>query len=254
MRINRYLAQHGLGSRRSVEKLILDGRISINGIIIQNLGQRVSETDQVLLDGRAFSTDMAQDEAKTWIYHKPVGLLCTRDDPRGRPTIWQDLSHLPPPYQAVGRLDCQSRGLLIISRDGDLTHLLLHPSQQRPRQYQVVAQGPWQASFIEQLSRGVNMVEGGLGHAKVLAVRALPDHKHELFLELHQGKKREIRYSLRALGLRVIDLKRIRFGALELGDLPEGSSRALSHQDLELLLKNSSDSTESGRAYTPFSP
>lgn len=236
IRINRFLADAGFGSRRQVEGLVLSGRVRLNGQPLLELGTKVDPTrDRVEVDG-----EQAREEKKAqtpiWLYHKPRGCLCTRQDPGGRPTIWKDLDHLPPPYQAVGRLDMDSCGLLLITSRGDLAERLMHPRYEIERVYDVEAMGPWRSGFIERLAQGVEMKEGGLGQAEVLEHRALGSKRHGLRLKLKRGKKREIRYSLLSLGLRVDLLRRISVEHLELGDLKEGSSEPVKEGEAASLL------------------
>ena len=228
-RLNRFLADGGLGSRRGVEDLIFSGRVSVNQQICKEPGYRVQASDEVTFDGRTITHN--SNPSPTWIFNKPAGTICTREDPMGRETIYQHLEHLPPPYQAAGRLDYDSRGLLIITKDGHLSDALMHPRLEVTKIYEVRATGVWEERFIQHLEDGVEMPEGGWGQAKVLKHHAISDRRHRLTLELTHGKKREIRYSLDALGLMVTDLRRINIAGIELGDLEEGASRPLT--DLE---------------------
>lgn len=233
IRINRFLADAGFGSRRQVETLVLEGRVLCNGTIVQELSYRVSPQDQISLDGQPVQREK-KGGSGVWMYHKPRGLLCTRDDPEGRPTIWSQLKHLPPPYQAVGRLDMDSSGLLLVSRDGALSQLLMHPRHEVTKVYEVAALGVWKKGMKERLRAGVPMKEGGTGKAEVLSLRIRPKGV-DLRLLLKRGKKREIRYSLEAIGLQVDRLHRVKLGCLPLGDLKLCQSRELSTDEVEKL-------------------
>jgi 23S rRNA pseudouridine2605 synthase len=263
LRINRYLADAGLGSRRQTDKLIQEGRVSVNGQILRELGLKIIPSqDVVAVDGRevALTTQTEKldtlprealfpsltvpqstepdttNSANTWLYHKPMGLLCTRDDPMERPTIWTELPHLPPPYQCVGRLDKDSSGLLLITRDGELAQRLMHPSFEVSKIYEVRIRGEWNEQKQLQLAEGVEMLEGGVGKAETLRASF---HKYvnvvDLRLLLRRGKKREIRYSLAALNVEVLSLQRVQLGDLKLGELKKGQSRPLNQGDLDLL-------------------
>lgn len=268
IRINRFLANAGLGSRRYCEGLVRSGEIRVNGELCEDLARRILEEDRVeykgqLLNGQSLplavmsengssrgaskreaseggSLDGSSSEkgshfaAKIWMFHKPRGCLCTRFDPEGRQTIWDHLDHLPPPFQAVGRLDHDSSGLLLICADGSISNRLMHPRYEVTKIYQVRATGQWKKGMADKLKAGVQMVEGGMGQAKPLSIRTFAGGV-DLKLELKRGKKREIRYSLRALGLEVQDLHRVKLGSLSLGDLKVGSSRALSENEIQLL-------------------
>ena len=189
---------------------------------------------EMISEDLASSTRIIED---TWLYHKPVGLICTRNDPRGRPTIWRDLSHLPPPFQAVGRLDKDSCGLLLITRNGELAQHLLNPCDGVEKIYEVKAMGMWSKQKEELLRSGVEMARGGQGRADTLRAQECGTVV-DLSLALRHGKKREIRYSLAALGLQVLALQRVKCAGLWLGDLPVGQSRPLSPQEEELLWSN----------------
>jgi 23S rRNA pseudouridine2605 synthase len=223
MRLNRYLAQCGLGSRRSVEDLIRFGRITVNGEKAE-LGTPVAEGDRVAMDGKLVKPAAAHDYI---MFNKPPGYLCSRGDTHDRPTVY-DL--LPPEHQAlhyVGRLDLDSRGLLFFTNDGDLTLRLTHPSNGVPRVYAVRTKQPLSDEDIQDLLGGVE-VEPGV----VFACAEVESTATGYRLTLTEGKKREIRRLLHALRHHVIDLKRVAFGAVRLGDLPEGKFRRLSDDEI----------------------
>ncbi len=235
-RINRYLADCGLGSRRQVEALITAGRVFVNGSRVIELSTRVDpQCDLVQFDGRELKP--ASPQSNTWLFHKPRGCLCTRSDPRDRPTIWQHLSHLPPPYQAVGRLDFDSSGLLLITSDGELAQRLMHPRYQVSKIYEVRARGPWDQNKQQALEAGVEMKEGGTGKAETLKSSWVSRGEVvDLRLRLRRGKKREIRYSLAALEMEVLRLHRVQLGKLKLADLPCSQARCLAEAELKLLI------------------
>lgn len=234
MRINKFLAQCGLGSRRQVEKLILAGEIKVNGQIITDLATTIQpNVDHVKYAERTLNP--VDSEPQVWMFHKPLDCLCTRSDPAGRKSIFEYLEHCPPPFQAVGRLDRMTTGLLLITNDGKLSEILMHPRYEIPRIYEVVVEGHWDEKHREQLSKGVEMKEGGTGKAEVKSTKQLKNNQVNLVLELKRGKKREIRYSLQALGYKVITLKRTAIANLSLGDLKPGQSRLLDRKELNAL-------------------
>lgn len=231
MRINRFLAQCGFGSRRNVEQLIEKERVTVDGVLCVDKATKIEVgVNIVTVDGVKAELQDNQDE--TWIFNKPPGYLCTREDPKNRKSIYALLGHLPPPYQAVGRLDRNSRGLLIITKNGALSNILMHPRYEIKKQYKVRAFGKWDPSFVQKLADGVEMCEGGVGRMKVINCLRTSEKDIELLLELKEGKKREIRYSLAALNLKVIDLLRIQIDFLNLDGLKEGKSRALNSDEL----------------------
>jgi len=226
MRVNRYLALCGLGSRRSVEDLIQFGRITVNGERAV-LGMPVNEGDDVRMDDKPVKPGATH----TYIlFNKPPGYLCSRGDTHGRPTVYDllPLEYLNLHY--VGRLDMDSRGLLFFTSDGDLTLRLTHPSHAVPRVYAVRTKHPLSDEEIQYLLGGVE-VEPGV----VFACTAVETTKTGYRLTLTEGKKREIRRLLHALHHHVIDLKRVAFGPIKLGDVPEGQFRELTPDEIEAL-------------------
>lgn len=226
MRLNRYLALCGLGSRRSVEDLIRFGRITLNGERAE-LGMPVSEADDVRFDDKPVKPGAAH---RYILFNKPPGYVCSRGDTHGRPTVY-DL--LPPEYQTlhyVGRLDLDSRGLLFFTDDGDLTLKLTHPSNGVPRVYAVRTKQPLSEEDIQDLLGGVE-VEPGV----VFACAEVETTQTGYRLTLTEGKKREIRRLLHALRHHVIDLKRVAFGPVRLDDVPEGRFRILDAEEVEAL-------------------
>lgn len=234
IRINRFLANCGLGSRRQVESLVASGVVSLNGNVITDLSTRIDpEKDTVKVHNKIIEQDLS--EKQIWMYHKPLHCLCTRDDPRGRRTIFHDLKHLPAPFQAVGRLDQNSTGLLLITKRGELSQALMHPKYEIAKIYEVMVEGQWTPAKARQLKQGVQMREGGLGKALVLDAESSQQGQTFLRLELRHGKKREIRYCMEALGMKVLSLHRTHLGPLELGDLKAGQSRALTDLEIQAL-------------------
>jgi 23S rRNA pseudouridine2605 synthase len=226
MRINRYLAQCGLGSRRSVEDLIRFGRVTVNGEK-PDLGYAVAEGDVVALDGKPIQPA----QVFTYlIFNKPPGYLCSRGDTHGRPTVY-DL--LPPEHQTlhyVGRLDMDSRGLLFFTNDGDLTLALTHPSQGVLRTYAVRTTKPLSDEDVADLLGGIE-VEPEV----VFRAAEVEQTQTGYRLSLREGKKREIRRLLHALHHHVTDLKRIAFGGVRLGDVPEGKWRKMTEEEVATL-------------------
>jgi len=236
VRINRYLAQCGFGSRRNVEQLIEKSRVIVDGQLCVDMATKIEVgINLVTVDG--VQAELQNDRCETWIFNKPPGYLCTREDPEMRKSIYALLEHLPPPYQAVGRLDKNSRGLLIITKNGELSNIIMHPRYEIKKQYKVRAHGKWYPSFEKKLFDGVKMCEGGIGRMKVLKCNQISDTDTELTLELKEGKKREIRYSLAALNLKVIDLLRTQIDFLNLNGLKEGKSRELTADELSKMQK-----------------
>jgi 23S rRNA pseudouridine2605 synthase len=226
MRLNRYLALCGLGSRRSVEDLVRFGRVTVNGERPE-LGVTVTEADDVRLDDKPVKPAAAH---RYILFNKPPGYVCSRGDTHGRPTVYDLLPHEYQTLHYVGRLDLDSRGLLFFTNDGDLTLKLTHPSNGVPRVYAVRTNQPLSEEDIQDLLGGVE-VEPGV----VFACAEVESTQTGYRLTLTEGKKREIRRLLHALRHHVIDLKRVAFGPVRLGDVPEGRFRILNAEEVETL-------------------
>jgi 23S rRNA pseudouridine2605 synthase len=228
MRINRYLALCGFGSRRAVEDLVRGGAVTVDGEVVYDLGRQVGEGDKVAVLGKAAKPPKAHEYV---LLNKPKGYLCSANDPFDRPTIYRLLPKAFKTLHYVGRLDYNSRGLVLLTNDGGLTHSLLHPSREVPRTYRIKTRKPLAERDIQALLAGVDI---GFEHP---AVAASVRQDEDLFSEivLLEGKNREIRRMLEVVGYRVVDLQRIRFGALELGDLPEGEWRRLTAPEIARL-------------------
>ncbi len=231
IRLQKLLAAAGLGSRRSVEQWIREGRVTIGGRIAQ-LGDRASPTDEVCLDGRKLDLNAAQlTSRELLLYHKPTGEVTTRSDPQGRPTVFE---RLPPPgngrWITVGRLDVNTSGLLLFTTDGELAHRLMHPSSEIEREYLVRVRGRPQSAHIRQLLEGVQLDDGPARFDRVTQedVEGEPSEgvNTTFRVVLHEGRNREVRRLWHAVGLEVSRLLRIRYGPIELPrDLRPGSAR-----------------------------
>jgi 23S rRNA pseudouridine2605 synthase len=226
MRIQKYLAQCGVGSRRACEKLIEQGRVSVNGERA-TIGMSVDpETAQVIADDRP-----VQPEA-TLVYlmmNKPEGYVSTVKDPGFRPTVMSLLPPNLPRVYPIGRLDRDSEGLLLFSNDGELTHSLLHPSRGVWKRYVAKIDEPLNARELAHLTTGVDLVDGMTSPCRAWA------SDDGLVLELKEGRKRQIRRMLGTLGHPVQRLQRIRFGPIVLGALRSGEVRKLTAAETRAL-------------------
>jgi 23S rRNA pseudouridine2605 synthase len=225
-RLQKLMAAAGLGSRRSIEQWIRDGRITVAGRIAQ-LGDRALPTDEVFLDGRKLdlqATGLSSRELL--LYHKPIGEMTTRSDPQGRPTVFE---RLPQPrtgrWITVGRLDVNTSGLLLLTTDGELAHRLMHPSSEIDREYLVRIRGRPSTFAINQLLEGIALEDGPARLDSI--VQDETDGSHTTFrVVLHEGRNREVRRIWSAIGFEVSRLLRIRYGPVELPrDLRPGGWR-----------------------------
>ena len=223
IRLQKLLAEAGLGSRRTIEEWIRAGRVSVAGRIAQ-LGDRASPSDDVRLDGR--SLDLAggeQARRELLLYYKPVGEVTTRSDPQGRPTVFE---RLPPAHRgrwiSVGRLDVNTSGLLLLTTDGELAHRLMHPSSGIEREYLVRLRGRPGPEALQRLLAGVALPDGPARFDRL--TEEVPDRtapqaggSHSTFrVVLHEGRNREVRRLWQAAGLEVSRLLRVRYGPIEL--------------------------------------
>jgi 23S rRNA pseudouridine2605 synthase len=226
MRLNRFLASAGLGSRRGVEELITTGQVRVNGRVVTDLATQVEPTDAVKVGNRLIHSE----QKVTVLLNKPPGFLCTASDERDRKTIFQLLPPNWPRLHHVGRLDKESEGLLLVTNDGDLSLALTHPRYKIEKEYEVLVDKPFAPKDREKLLRGFHIMGG---RAKAERVEILnPTH---LRLTLTQGIKRQIRLMLYDLGYEVERLARIRLGSLHIGEMRPGEWRLLTSKEIAAL-------------------
>jgi 23S rRNA pseudouridine2605 synthase len=232
IRLQKFLASAGVASRRKAEELITAGRVSVNGVVIRELGTKVDPaSDTVTVDGKAVKS-----AEQVWIaLNKPRGYVSTRDDPQGRPTIYELLPESLHTLFYVGRLDYDSEGLMLLTNAGDAAHKLLHPSFEVSRVYDVLVRGEVEKKTIDHLLRGVELEDGVARALSVELLKSTKPNESRLRLVLKEGKKREIRRMMRALGHEVRRLRRISYGPVKLGNLEPGKWRKLSDAELRSL-------------------
>lgn len=210
-RIQKVLANAGLGSRRQLEAMIKEGRILVNGQVAK-LGDKISEQDNVTIDGKPVRRHQKQVVPRVIVYHKPVGEICTRNDPEGRPTIFKKI---PKPdigrWVAVGRLDINTSGLILLTTDGELANRLMHPSYSIPREYSVRVLGKVSDEQLEQLVHGVELEDGPARFEEIVDAGG-EGANHWFYVLLAEGRNREVRRLWEAVGLTVSRLIRVRYG------------------------------------------
>jgi 23S rRNA pseudouridine2605 synthase len=236
LKLQKVLAEQGYGSRREMEKWIEAGRVKVNGEVA-HLGQRVTGEDKISVDGRAVGRK-AQQPSRVLLYNKPAGVVCTRRDPEGRPTVFDKLPELGRGrWISVGRLDIASSGLLLLTNDGTLANRMMHPSTGLDREYAVRINGFLSEAEIEQILAGVED-DGELLRFSDIQHYAGGGSNHWYHVALMEGKNREIRRVFDCLGYTVSRLKRVRFGPVVLPSrLSRGKAEELSRDDLESLYR-----------------
>jgi 23S rRNA pseudouridine2605 synthase len=226
VRLNRFLAAAGLGSRRHCDELIAAGRVSINGKTCTDFSTQPDARDHVKVNGKLVHVA----PPLTIMLHKPAGFVSTRRDPHARDTVF-DL--LPAKFSRlfnIGRLDAQTEGLLLLTSDGNLAQRLTHPRFRIEKEYEVTLDRPWDPLLAPKLMREIFLDDR---RAKIAQLHSISPMR--LRVVLRQGINRQIRRMFEAVGFRVKRLNRIRIGPLRLGDLPRGHWRALTKRELESL-------------------
>jgi len=228
VRLAKYLAHSGVASRRASEQLVFAGRVTVGGDVVRDPARDVDGTVPVEVDGKPVRVSAGQ--RAVYAVHKPRGVVSTARDPQGRPTV---VSLVPSSRRLypVGRLDADTTGLVLLTDDGDLAHRLTHPSFEVPRTYHAkVRRAPVTDEALRALREGVELEDGRTAPAR--ARRLAPDRVE---ITIHEGRKRQVRRMLEAVGHPVVALERIRFGPLWLGKLEEGRHRRLTAAEVEKL-------------------
>lgn len=233
-KLQKVLASLGLGSRRGLEKWIEDGRVSVNGKVA-TLGDRVSPDDRIQVDGKPVSRKRPRH--RIILYNKPTGRICSRDDPEGRPSVFEQLPKLKKQrWISIGRLDFNTSGLLLFTTDGELANRLMHPSFRIEREYAVRVLGDVTDEKLERMREGV-MLEDGLARFSDIQKGRDDDGANQwYYVVLMEGRNREVRRLWESQGLTVSRLKRVRYAHLFIPskvkagkfiDLPDKEARAL---------------------------
>jgi 23S rRNA pseudouridine2605 synthase len=230
MRLGKHLAHAGVASRRAAEALVADGRVTVDGAVVTDPARDVSGTEAIAVDGEAVRAAGAR---VVYALHKPAGVVSTAADTHGRRTV-VDLVPSGQRLYPVGRLDADSTGLILLTNDGDLAYTLTHPRFEVPRTYRVRVEGRPSERALRALRAGVELDDGRTAPAHVRLLGP-----HELELTIHEGRKRQVRRMCEAVGHRVVELRRVAFGPLRLGDLGAGRHRRLTAAEVERLRKAS---------------
>ncbi len=228
MRLVKYLAHAGVASRRASETIIAAGRVTVDGAVITDPARPVDDTPAGAVDGRRVRT--AGHARVVYALNKPAGVVSTARDPEGRRTVVELVPSSERLYP-VGRLDYDTTGLILLTNDGDLAYRLTHPSFEVPRTYRArVANGPLNEPALRALREGVELEDGVTAPALVRRLNS-----NHLELTIHEGRKRQVKRMLEAVGHPVRSLERVAFGPLRLGSLQPGEHRSLSPAEVERL-------------------
>ena len=232
MRLQKYLALSGVASRRNAEKMIAEGHVSVNHRVVTEMGVQVDETNDIVeVDGKPVAI---QEEKHYIAYHKPLGEVTTVSDPEGRATVMDKFRDYPVRLYPVGRLDYDSEGLLLLTNDGDMMNHVLHPSREVSKVYLTKVSNHVTDEEIRMLRRGV-MVEGKLTSPASVRLIRYETFDSVLLISIHEGRNRQVRKMVDAIGHQVVSLKRVEFGPVSLGDLPAGKWRRLTEAEIRRL-------------------
>ena len=233
MRLQKYLASCGIASRRKCEAYILEGKVSVNGEVIQTLGTQVEEGDEVTFCGKPV---WVQTQNVYYMLHKPVGYVTTVQDEKHRPTVLDLMEDESQRVYPVGRLDYNTSGLLLLTNDGALTYGLTHPKHHVNKCYEVKVKGVLSEQAKKALKCGV-VLDGRLTYPAQLKVVRKGEKSTLFHLTIHEGRNRQVRRMCEAVGYPVLSLKRVSVGKLTLGDLEVGKYRALTKEEVCYLQK-----------------
>lgn len=233
-RLNKIIADAGIASRRAADQLILEGRVSVDGEVITELGNKFDpEICDIKVDGESLSIS----KSKTYLaFHKPVGVISTMSDPEGRTNLGDFFKDRKDRLYHVGRLDKDSEGLILLTNDGELAHRATHPSYGLEKRYLVEIEGEFNKQLSDQLLQGVRLEDGLARAVKVIHARAVSRNHHWVEITIHEGRYHIIRRLIESLGLKVLRLIRLDFGPISLGDMKPGRHRVLNSQEMTNLL------------------
>lgn len=232
MRINKFLASAGFGSRRKCEEFVLNGKVVVNGKVVSNLAFDVSENDKVLVDG---AKAVLPQKYTYLMMHKPKGYLTTLFDDRDRKTVMELLPEEYKMLKPIGRLDYNSEGLLLFTNDGDVAQNVMRPAKQVVKTYLVKVEGEVSAEDVKEMEKGVETISGEKFRPCKVTILETKERKTKLEVQITEGKNREIRKIFDKFGYNVIFLKRVAIGQIKLGGLTRGTCRLLKPSELEYL-------------------
>ena len=233
MRLQKYLADAGIASRRKCEQLIEEGRVKLNGAVAE-IGMNVNDGDVVTLDGKRVR---ANNERVMIAFYKPKNVICSNAEEEDRKKVTDFFKDLPYRLYTVGRLDYDSEGLILVTNDGDAANRLMHPRYGLSKTYNVLCSGRFTDAEIHALASGVMLEDGMTAPARVKLLRETDNGNTELSITIHEGRNRQVRRMVAAVGHDTLRLVRVSIGKLTISGLKSGQWRFLSREETELLLK-----------------
>ncbi len=230
IRLNKIIADAGIASRRAADQLILEGRVSVDGQVVLELGNKFDpEISDIKVDGESLNVN----KSKTYLaFHKPAGVISTMSDPEGRSNLGDYFKDRKDRLYHVGRLDKDSEGLILLTNDGELAHRATHPSYGLEKRYLVEVEGEFNKQLSDQLLQGVRLEDGLARAVKVVHARAVSKNHHWVEITIHEGRYHIIRRLIESLGLKVMRLIRLDFGPITLGEMKPGRHRVLNSQEM----------------------
>lgn len=233
MRLQKYLADAGIASRRKCEQLIEEGRVKLNGAVAE-IGMNVNDGDVVTLDGKRVR---ANNERVMIAFYKPKNVICSNAEDEDRKKVTDFFKELPYRLYTVGRLDYDSEGLILVTNDGDAANRLMHPRYGPSKTYNVLCSGRFTDAEIHALASGVMLEDGMTAPARVKLLRETDNGNTELSITIHEGRNRQVRRMVAAVGHDTLRLVRVSIGKITISGLKSGQWRFLSREETELLLK-----------------
>lgn len=233
MRLQKYLADAGIASRRKCEQLIEEGRVKLNGAVAE-IGMNVNDGDVVTLDGKRVRVN---NERVMIAFYKPKNVICSNAEDEDRKKVTDFFKELPYRLYTVGRLDYDSEGLILVTNDGDAANRLMHPRYGLSKTYNVLCSGRFTDAEIHALASGVMLEDGMTAPARVKLLRETDNGNTELSITIHEGRNRQVRRMVAAVGHDTLRLVRVSIGKLTISGLKSGQWRFLSREEAELLLK-----------------
>ena len=230
MRLNKFLAQAGIGSRRESDRLIQSAMVTVNGVIENNPAYQVQPNDDIFYDNQRISI---QSNTRIILLNKPDGYITTMKDPLKRKTV-MDLVHTDERLFPIGRLDKDTTGLLLLTNDGQLANKLMHPRNRIPRIYKIEIDKTFQSWEVKRIATKIYIGQSEWGKAEVIEQKQIKG-RATIFLKLYQGKKREVRRIIYRMKRKLFSLERIQYGPIKLGDIPMGGWRDIKPSELKSL-------------------